>query len=493
MTTALQLVAGLRLEDGRLWGDVAADWQVDDARSILEPGDGPRWHFLTRPRGGSKSTDLAAVLLAWLATEAAPGARGYLAASDADQAALIVDAAAGLVDRTPALRSVVTVTAKRLQAANGASVEVLAADGASAWGLRPAFVVADEIAQWPATRNARAVWAALISALGKVRGSRLVCLTSAGSPGHWSAKVLEAARSSSAWRVHEVRGPLPWADPANLAEQRSLLRPSEYARLHLNEWTAAEDALVDPGDLAACVTLAGPLPAVAGKRYVIAADLGIKNDRTVVAVCHGDRIGADATLGLKVSLDRMQVWAGSRSSPVRLEDVEEWIAQASQTYGAAKVVLDPWQAVGMAQRLRGRGVAVEEFAFTAQSVGRLASTLALLLRNHNLALPDDEDLLAELANVRLRETAPGVVRLDHDADGHDDRAVTLALAAQHLMAAPPPAQFLFDDDQEPEGARVIGSGAFVERLAFGRLHWAEDRPAGAGGVAASPYAGGATT
>lgn len=80
---------------------------------------------------------------------------------------------------------------------------------------------------------------------------------------------------------------------------------------------------------------------------------------------------------------------------------------------------------------------VEEWAFTAQSVGRLAVNLHLLLRERRLSLPDDAELLDELANVRLRETSPGVFRLDHDAGKHDDRAVALGLAALALTEKPP--------------------------------------------------------
>ena len=44
----------------------------------------------------------------------------------------------------------------------------------------------------------------------------------------------------------------------------------------------------------------------------------------------------------------------------------------------------------------------------------------------------------ELANVRLRETSPGVYRMDHDPDKHDDQAIALALAlaANHLITRP---------------------------------------------------------
>lgn len=130
----------------------------------------------------------------------------------------------------------------------------------------------------------------------------------------------------------------------------------------------------------------------------------------------------------------IETWQGTRERPVDLGAVEEWVAAASETYNRAGTVVDPWQAVGLAQRLRQRGVTVEEFTFSAQSVGRLASTLVQLLRGRRLDLPRDDDELAdELTNLRLRETAPGMVRLDHDADRHDDRAVALALAATRLL------------------------------------------------------------
>jgi hypothetical protein len=89
------------------------------------------------------------------------------------------------------------------------------------------------------------------------------------------------------------------------------------------------------------------------------------------------------------------------------------------------------------QRLRSRGVQCDEFTFSSSSVGRLASTLHLLLRNRRLVLPDDPELLEELTNVRLRETSPGVLRMDHDPDKHDDRAIALALAAHRLLERTP--------------------------------------------------------
>jgi len=56
-----------------------------------------------------------------------------------------------------------------------------------------------------------------------------------------------------------------------------------------------------------------------------------------------------------------------------------------------------------------------------------------LLRDHHVALPDDPDLIDELANSRPLETAPSNYRIDHDSSEHDDRVISLAIAAHRLV------------------------------------------------------------
>ena len=60
-------MAGLVLEDGRRWGEAAARFQWVDAQAVLNLHAVP-YHFLTRARGGSKTTDLAGVAIAVLLT-----------------------------------------------------------------------------------------------------------------------------------------------------------------------------------------------------------------------------------------------------------------------------------------------------------------------------------------------------------------------------------------------------------------------------------------
>jgi phage terminase large subunit-like protein len=445
---ALALMGALVLEDGRRWGDVAELWQWRLAEWVFDERARPnRWE--SRPRGGSKSTDIAGICMAAMVELDPAGSRSYTIAVDKDQGRLISEAAAGFVARTPALASALTVDSYKVSANSGSTLEVLAADAASTWGLKPRRVVCDEFCQWPSTANAKGVWTAILTSMGKVAGAKLLCTSTSGDPAHWSHGVYETALKSKAWTVSETPGPLPWVSADFLAEQRLILPDSVYRRLHLNEWCASEDRLTSLDDVRACVTLDGPLERQEGCQYVLSLDLGVRHDRTVAAVMHSERVidpdGRDVVQ--RMVLDRMQVWAGTRTNPVDLGEVERWVEFTARAY-RAKVVCDPWQAIAMVQRLRSRGLQVEEFTFSQQSTGRLAVALHTTIRDHRLAIPDDEDLIDELVNVRLRETSPNVYRLDHDPDRHDDRAVTLAMAIQTLATVPRPGGPLLYTDEE---------------------------------------------
>ncbi len=431
MSDALRVLRSLVLEDGRRWGEAAAAFQVEDAEAVLDEASPTPYHWMGRSRGGSKTADLAGMAISAMVAQLPPGSRLYALAADQDQGRLLLDSVEGYARRTPELRGALDVQAFRVVAVRTGSVlDVLPADEAGSWGIRPAFLLVDEIAQWSDTRRPRKLWESVSSAATKIAGARMVVASTAGEPGHFARTIRDHALRDPLWRVHEVAGPPPWADPARLAEQRRRLPESLYARLFDNVWTEAEDRLVDRETLRAAVRLPGPVPPEPGRRYAIGLDVGLKHDRTVAAVATGQRLADGRTA---VALVRLGVWSGSRLRPVRLAEVEAWLDEQARAYLHAEIVADPYQAVGLLQRLGGRGLRVREFAFTAASVGRLASTLFQLLRNREVLLPDDEALLDELAHVRLRESSPGVLRLDHDAGRHDDRAIALALAASAVV------------------------------------------------------------
>lgn len=439
---SLDTLAGLVLESGRTWGETAERWQWDDAAAILDPDGEVSQNWLTRPRGGRKTTDLAGVVLALLLEQAPPAARCYGGASDEDQAAELVDAAAGLIERTSRLRGAFWVTGLKVtNRSTGATFEALPMD-ASAMGKRAWLIVLDEVSNWPDTRRARRFWGVLTSGNRKLPDCRTVVITNAGVPEHWAHTRRETAAVSRNWRLSEVPGPLPWLSERDVEVLRENAETdSEFDRLHLNLWVSAEDALAAREDVEACATLSGPMEWRPGFTYCLGLDMGTVRDRAVAVVAHQEppgRVWDPQAGGWRVNerhrlvVDRLRVWTPDRRSPVSHSEVEEWVRGTALAYRAT-VNYDPSEVRGMTERLRAEGVRCEQFTFSQASVGKLGVTLHNLIRDRAVELPDDAELVDELVHVRLRRTGPGQYRLDHDSGRHDDRAVALALAAHWLL------------------------------------------------------------
>ena len=198
-------------------------------------------------------------------------------------------------------------------------------------------------------------------------------------------------------------------------------------QLFLNQWTQAAGSFLDPAVVDASFTLEGPALDRGGSGYVGALDLGVVHDRTVFALGHRE--------GDRVLLDRMQCWQGSRAHPVDFAEVEAFIVGAHGRFGF-ELRLDPWQGLDLAQRLRARGVRVEEYSFTTASKQRLAATLLSTINVGNLALYEAEGLRDELLALRLVQMSSGAWSFDHKRGGHDDRAVALALMTVGLLERP---------------------------------------------------------
>jgi hypothetical protein len=436
---SLALLSQLVLENGRTWGEVAEDCQWEDALAILDPNSTTPYHFLTRARGRSKTTDLGAIVLDVMLTQARPGAKLYALAADRAQGGFLVDAIRGFVARTPGLAGVARVNQYSVVTPAGVKFEALAADAPGAWGLKPAFLVIDELAWWSETPTTQKLWEATFTAMHKETGSRMVVLTTAGDPAHFSNTIRERADASDLWRLHEVPGPPPWADQKRLDEEREGLSESSWRRLFLNEWATGDDRITNHEDVTACLRDDDqPLPPRVDQRYVIGVDLGLTHDPAVAVVAHLEPDNRyDETSGLPtVVIDTMKVWAGSPEQPVSLDDVEHWIANTAHHYHRAHIVMDKWQGAGMAQRLRNQHLDVTDKSFSAELNDHLARTMLELLRGRQLSLPHARDLIDELINVRILEPRPGKYRIEHDTDHHNDQVIAIALAAQDLLNAP---------------------------------------------------------
>lgn len=423
----LDLMAALVDDVGR-WGDGATDLQWSDAEAILNL-DGPRRHWLGRAKGYSKTRDVAGMSLVALLTQFPAGAHGYVAAVDGPQAGLLRQSISDFASNTPELRDQVNISTNRVTTRHGADLTVLAADSAGAHGLRPYWMVVDELGNWPDTRQHRELFDNLWAGLPKVKKSRGIIITTAGTPAHFSKRIYDTAAAEESWRLSDIKGPAPWMDADEVAAEQRRLFPSVYLRLFYNEWCSADDSIAEPSDVEAACVLKGPIAPEQNKTYVCTLDLGTRVDRTAAVIAHAER----SPEGTRVIADRLQVWTPRPGQPVSLDDVRLWITEMCRAY-RAKLLYDPSQAYLMVEQLRKSGIRCQEFVFSPSSVGRIATAIMQALRRRMLTLPDDQLLRDELLAVRLRETSPNVMRIDHHSGGHDDQAIAVAMAVYELTS-----------------------------------------------------------
>lgn len=404
--------------DGRSYGRNLDPWQREDFEAAFrEPSRHVWWE---RPRGHSKTQDAAALALVHLVT--APGRRVYFAAADRDQAGLAFDSLRGFVTRSPLLSRIVTPGRWSMTIESTDSrLEVLPADAPGSWGLRPSLIVVDEIHAWRGQAAEEFFWS-LLSALGKVPGARMLVATTAG----WDRtslawKVREQIREDHAW-IFSRRGQCAsWIKPEFLEQQRRLLPAHVYQMLHENVWTDAGGAFLTWEEVNGIFDPElRPVESCRSGHHWIGLDLGLTRDRTVAFVLHWD--------GQRMTAEDVRTWTGRPGERVLLEDVEAWVLDAARRFSAPTVMADPWQAVGLLQRLSAAGVRVREVSFTAQFRGRLYQNLLQVIRERRLRCFSHEALKDELLRLEFRDVN-GVLRVDHPAGGHDDHAVALALAA----------------------------------------------------------------
>jgi hypothetical protein len=409
----------LMMPDGRRFGQAMADFQRADFAAL----DSGRYRhaYLERPRGHSKTTDLAAEALVELLL-GPEGGRLYAAAVDQAQAALLHDACVQWIRRTPEIQPFVEIQALTIRAPErGSTLTVLPADDASAWGLQPTWVAVDEFSEWRSTR-AEGFWYALLSSLPK-RGARMVIITTAG---HDQTGLCYEHRAKlqqePTWLFSRLGQCAPWIDPQDLAEQRRLLRPHVYQRVHENQWVADMGAFFTADEVEAVFDpILRPLATpVAGAYHALGLDVGVTHDRTAAVVAHRDhRTG-------HVYIDNIRTWTGTRDAPVDLMAVERAVWGLAVQF-RAEVTYDPFQAVQMAQRLGQQNVRVREYRFSGGSRRELFGNVLQLVRDGHLHCFDHPDTRRELLDLEVTPTRSGE-RIDHRPGRHDDIITALGLA-----------------------------------------------------------------
>ncbi len=450
----------------RRFGDVMDDWQKADF-AALDPGlkraagrskaDAKMRAYYERPRGHSKTTDLAVTAIWALAFSTRP-LKGYCYAADRDQAGLLRDAMQTIVRLNPWLASILTIEAHRVvntaagHPGEGGTLTIEASDVGSSFGILADIIIADELTHWAGDGS---LWHSLISSAAKRSNCLLVIISNAGFADSWQWPVREAARTDPAWVYSHLDGPqASWLSPERLAELRRMLPTVAWERLVGNNWASGlGDALSrEDIEVAFQADLKRMTGAEPGWLWVCGADLSSTRDWTACVVL-GVPCGGRAE---RIRLAHHRIWKPTPGKKIDLQEVERHILDLDARFGLENVAIDVWQAELLASRLEGhtqhrrrnqrRRLWTHPWVRAIQASPANLRDQSLLVTQYftdrHLQLYPCEPLHRDLLKLRAQEMPYGVRLVSpHDNEGHGDTfsAFALALVVAHEWATKRPA------------------------------------------------------
>lgn len=240
-----------------------------------------------------------------------------------------------------------------------------------------------------------------------------------------------AARLFCLWNT---RPRLPWQSEAYYAQERSVLLPREFDRVHRNLWSegGAERFLPDMAAWDAC--RADLPPPTRRTPIVLGIDAGISSDTfPIVGVSRHPERRNDVAVRL------VQVYTPQPGAPLDFNLIQEALIALLRQYNVIEAVYDPLHIHQMMMTIKQRGIcAVRPFH---QGTDRLIADYGLLqlITRRGIAHDGDPTLRQHLGNAD-RKTETGVrdqLRLvKRSPELKIDAAVALAMAAHRCLQLP---------------------------------------------------------
>ena len=268
----------LKIPDGKFIGQpfILSPWQKRDFIKVYDNPAGTRQAIFSFARKNGKTALAAAiVLLHFIGPESCQNSEGYSAARTRDQAALVFHYARKMIEQNHELSTIINVikSQKIMECeARGTLFKALAADGSSAMGLNPRYVIHDELGQVKGPIDD--MYDAMESAMGAQEDPlSLVISTQAGTDDDLLSVLIDDAlsgvdptRIASVYTADGVKEPftmagLEAANPGlhefmNVKETLNNMRQAErlpskratFENLNLNMRVEANDAFINKSE-----------------------------------------------------------------------------------------------------------------------------------------------------------------------------------------------------------------------------------------------------
>lgn len=214
----------------------------------------------------------------------------------------------------------------------------------------------------------------------------------------------------------------PWQTDEYYAQERAMLVPGEFDRVHRNAWASSQDRFVPVEwwdsceDAAACAAVQEPV--------VIGMDAATSNDCFAVVVV-SRRQGV-------VYVKECRAWSPPPGGKIEFAEVERYLYDLKSRYIIREIAYDPYQLHDMAQRLYGR---VGFFKAFAQGQDRLIADKQLydLIRDGLLRQTGDPTLAEHIGNANAKVEGERLRIVKRSEKMKIDAAVALSMAANRAI------------------------------------------------------------
>jgi phage terminase large subunit-like protein len=395
----------------------------------------------------SGKTFLAAIIALWEAITNAD-CEIICAANDEEQAySRVYATCVALCRYNPELAACTRVLASEIRFSNGSIIRAVSSDYKGQAGGRQRLTIFDELWAFEAERMTRlfeemtppatepGAYILIVSYAGfSGEGELLENLYKRAMNGRRVHKSLEVYRAQGLICFWSHRRRQPWQlgaeGRAYYAEQERILRPNTFRRLHGNEWVSSESIFILPEQWQACVDPSRS-PLLSGGVLYVGVDIGVKSDNAaVVGVTWDPR-------AQKIALAIHRAWRPTKTQPVNLEDVENFILELRRRHRIVRLYADPYQAMQMLQSLQKKmgATVVQEFPQTVANCTVMGEELYSLIKGKNLVAYPDSEMQAHVTNATGVETVRGFRIAKEKASKKIDLAVALAMACCAALQA----------------------------------------------------------
>jgi phage terminase large subunit-like protein len=435
-------------------------------------------------RGNGKSALASGLCIYELIGYGEAGAQVYSAATDKKTAKLVFDTAGLMVQRSPALNSRITTFRDNMHIPGTASkFEPCASEDSNLLGLRPSFVVLDELH----VHATAGVWDVFISAMGKRRNPLLFAITNSGYDRHsvcwrqreYSEKVLAGIIEDDTWFAW-ICGLDPediehWEDEKNWIKanpglgtivdlrdmRQQALKAREdpsalnsFLRFRLSVWTSSHTAWMPMEKWDACN---GEIDReeLRGRPCVGALDLSTTIDISAFVLVfppHGEHVDwavlpyfflPEENIVERVKRDRVpyDVWARqgiftlTEGNVIDYDVIRETIRELSERYNFREVVFDRWNAQQIVTQLAGDGLEMIKFGQGFESMNAPTKRLMELVLAGELAHGGNPVLRWMASNVMVKMDAAGNVKPDKEKSREKIDGIVATIMALGRAAA----------------------------------------------------------